>query len=61
VDRLTFEVKGIDNKSKVEVVQPGKFKVEYIDHKSKVKVVQLGKFEVKEVNQQEIDRKVCGN
>ena len=35
VDRLTVEVEGINNKSKVEVVQPSKFKVEDINNKSK--------------------------
>jgi hypothetical protein len=39
VDRLTVEVEGIDNKSKVEVVRLGKVEVEDIDNKSKVEVV----------------------
>jgi hypothetical protein len=30
-----YEVKGIDNNSKVEVVRPGKDEVEDIDNKSK--------------------------
>jgi hypothetical protein len=33
-DRLTVEVEGIDNKSKVEGVRPGKVEAEDIDNKS---------------------------
>jgi hypothetical protein len=42
------EVKGIDRKSKVEVVRPSKDEVEDTYNKSKVQVARPGKF--KEVN-----------
>jgi len=50
VDLLTVEVKGIDNKSKVEVVRLGEFQVEGIDKKSKVEVVRLSKVKFKDVD-----------